>query len=467
MKKRTLQLMLSLLMLSAPALSHAYGATYYYGIYQHLNAPFTNVTPIVNGSYDRQHNNFVSGLTRVVFATNYGFPPVENEEWRYEVKKVGTGEVLSYISFIWKQEQDYGCILVEVDGGGYFYIGCSYEIWQVYLVGSFYTRCFDTDQYEIATSHSGFLFDPNPFEPTPFQPGQATINGGSLTSIPPTLPPNNVAESTTLSVTVKDDKSCGKPLEDIPISVKNNIVPGSGSHLHFSFPEEIGTGRYVNADPVILTSSDSDTSITSTTDADGEFFAVYDAGVYGVSEKVTVTVTNPETGDELETSSTLDIKIPGLVPLSDSNSGAPYIVAGSYSNDCDREHNDGHFIRRSHYLNETVLLSAEDMANEYLTRTNGTLSFNDASLEYGGFFDDGDSNHRSGACHVSHRQGIDLDVNHIDNSFNGTRNMFEDYATGVNGLGQPLISILNDIADIVGAEKIREPGASIHYRFQR
>ena len=42
------------------------------------------------------------------------------------------------------------------------------------------------------------------------------------------------------------------------------------------------------------------------------------------------------------------------------------------------------------------------------------LSFNDASLEFGGILDNKNNNGRDEKCHDSHHRGIDIDINEID-----------------------------------------------------
>ena len=254
---------------------------------------------------------------------------------------------------------------------------------------------------------------------------------------------------------------CHSGLRDRQATYRARIVPQSGSHKHFVSDAEIGTGKYTNSNPVILSSTDADTAITSTTDADGEFFAVYASGEWGVREKVTVTVTNPETNEGLETTGAFDIRVPDLIPL--KHDGSLYLLKGSYSGTCDQQHNDGPTSRRSHYLKTNVLNSIENVANDYFSRTGAKLSFNDASLEYGGFFDYGDNANRTKRCHKSHRRGIDIDINSIDGL---NRDIWFDFYLGPNKCVILLFEDLERRAIIHGGRRIVEDN-SIHYRFDR
>ncbi len=50
----------------------------------------------------------------------------------------------------------------------------------------------------------------------------------------------------------------------------------------------------------------------------------------------------------------------------------------------------------------------------YRLWTGNHLSFNDASLPYGGFFGNAGGGGLDSRCHYSHRRGIDIDVNSED-----------------------------------------------------
>lgn len=330
----------------------------------------------------------------------------------------------------------------------------SYD-YNFHFIGTFYTKCLDTQGYYIKFSRLGSSAPNDNFKPTRFQPKAGKVLAGSLFSIPPVL--ENVApENTTISVLVEDNRGCNRPLEGIPISLKNTIEPKSGSHKHFSDDSEIGTGKYVSSIPPWTASNEEQTHIASMTDNEGLLTANYQAGELGVQENVLVTVINTETDEQLTTSKTVDIKIPGLAPLE----GGPYIVLGSYDPGCDEEHNLGPTKRLSNYLIPAALVNVENVANQYNAMFSRQLSFNDASLAYGGLFDNGT---RAGKCHVSHRQGIDIDLNSTDADGKNVRGEVQ----GVNGKSQALLSIIKTMVEDNEGCQIKEKGnpPPIHFRF--
>lgn len=439
------------LMLPRPAQAYAY--TIYYGVFQHPYESFAYFSRMSNGVYERQDNAYISAYTQAIFSENFGYPPVEGEDWTFELSDSETNQLLGYISYYYSG----GCLYVDVDGS-HRILGCLADPsgdYSFHFIGTFATQCLETKAYHITASHAGVKAPNDNFEPTRFQPAQGEIVNGSLISIPPTLPGTNAA-TTTISVLVKDNLGCNVPLADIPISVKNTIVPQSGSHKHFSSDTEIGTGEYVVSLPPWTSSSDNNTNIGAVTDQEGLFTANYQAGILGVKENVKVTVTNPDTAEKLETIGKLEIKIPGLVPLE----GGLYIVKGSYTSSCDIQHNDGPTARRSNYLTPGTLVNVESIANDYNIRFGRRLSFNDASLEFGGFFDNGS---RTNRCHKSHRVGIDIDLNSVDQDGKNVRTD----EIGVNGRSQPTLSFIKTMVEANEGCQIRENGEPppIHFRF--
>lgn len=65
---------------------------------------------------------------------------------------------------------------------------------------------------------------------------------------------------------------------------------------------------------------------------------------------------------------------------------------------------------KTHFLTPTTLAAVKEVARKYLEGRGVMLSINDASLEFGGVIDNRDLI-RLTRCHVSHRQGIDIDIN--------------------------------------------------------
>lgn len=396
---------------------------------------------------------------QVIFSERYGFPPIEGDDWKVELFDFQSNESLGYVTYYYTGQ----CLYVDTGGGEdptelYCIADPSYD-YVFYFVFTFYTQCLETESYYIRASNSGQTLPDTHFEPTPFQPKKGLILPGSLASVPPAISDVETGEIATVAVLVNDDLGCNMPVENAPIMVSNTIVKQSGSHLHFNTDDEIGTGQYVASIPPWLSSTSNNTSISSQTDKDGLFTANYRVGKFGLKEKISIFVTNQITSEKLLTEGELEIRIPGLVGL--SQDGEMYRVLGSGKPGCDAGHNDKAHIRRSHYLLPEVMKEIESVAVEYNSRIDAKLSFNDASLEYGGFFDAGS---RTSECHVSHRIGNDIDINKIDTNGNNIRTKT---IIGANGAPELLLSILDDIFESNGGASRIVEETSIHYRYPK
>ena len=335
--------------------------------------------------------------------------------------------------------------------------------------------CIDEGRYSSKILHNGAGIGENEFIPTRFKP--TYVSHYSKNSIKPKLKldsTNSFEEKTHVSVIVHGvagiGGKCSVPIENMIVKISNTITPKSGSHNHFDLDNKIGTGTYVPISVNDVLDPDIEatlgTVIEGKTDVNGEFHTDYLAGIYGLEETVTIEARREKTllyPEKIESSSynyLLDIKVPDLVPLSTSNIN--YTLLGSYNSTCDRGHNNTTTDRNSHFLTNMALLGAEGMASLYKLNTDGILSFNDASLSFGGFFDKGTLN-RADRCHVSHRKGIDIDINSIDSK---GRDIWFDNFVGINGNYSILFFELERYAKLSGGIRIPERG-SIHYRFSR
>lgn len=256
--------------------------------------------------------------------------------------------------------------------------------------------------------------------------------------------------------------NCGQPLADVPIKLIATVVPQTGSHLHFTNSNEPATGEFIELPfvfpPQLI--SDDGTMLDGVTDGFGQLLAAYEAGFYGLREQVKVQATDPNYGGTTEAVDEMSIRVPGLVPL--ETTSTLYSLRGGGTSACDVGHNDTSTQRRSHYVTPAMRDFIGTLAGRFYSTEGVALSLNDASLEFGGFFDDGV---RNASCHVSHRQGNDIDVNVAS----------ADYApcTGGSGLtcaatnpryvGYTRRQVLNLIATLeLQATIVNEP--TIHYR---
>lgn len=276
-----------------------------------------------------------------------------------------------------------------------------------------------------------------PFRPSEFPVGQPDLTLAQ-TSIHPAIPatsstPAIAAEQADITIEVLDGivrpggGTCGVALADVPLTVASTIVPDTGSHKHFTDPGEHGTGKFIAPGFVFPPQevNDDGTILTGTTNVAGRLSTVYGAGQFGLTEQILVTATDPNYGGTKSTEEFLDIKVPGLVPM--LSDGSQYVLAGT-GRPCDTPHNPTPFdpaLRQSHYVTQSLFGRLIELTNRYFIGTadengqNGAMvSFNDASLRFGGVFDDGSGLQPTSApapggnkCHDSHRYGIDVDVN--------------------------------------------------------
>lgn len=467
---------LSLTMFAVPKLANAYGETVYYGLYEHPYNSTYRFTPVANGgTFHRQDNSYISGYTRVIFSERLGYPPVEGEDWTFKIKDPATNnQTLAYVSFSYSGQ----CVYVEYDGWGPYTLTCLSDPsldYVFYFIGTFGGGCVPTQPYSLGFNHSEATAPDIGFVPTEFEPGEAIFN--PVRTVSPYLPSSNggkvtqVTEGTAvIRITVNDNLGCQVPVQNAEVDLKNTIKSGSGSHKHFSLDTEPGTGKYIESLPVWNTIDTKQINISVSTDEFGVVNAKYKAGLYGVDETITAKTSGiaPYTGGvvkEYKTETNLRIAVQGLVPLDSSSTS--YSIRGGYTNACgDKQHNDGQYQRRSHYVTSNTYNKIQKLNDLYIAKTGAPdLCLNDASLMYGGFFDNGGSGRavkgesvKPYKCHVSHRRGIDVDVNVtscLDN-LNDT--------VLVNGVAKPKRLILDKLADDeLGAFKVTEE--PVHYRF--
>jgi len=106
---------------------------------------------------------------QAIFSEQYGFPPVEGEDWTFELYDTQANELLGYVSYYYSG----GCLYVDVGATDPIKLGCladPSEDYVFYFIGTFETRCLETRPYQMKASHFGAAAPDTNFEPTPFQP---------------------------------------------------------------------------------------------------------------------------------------------------------------------------------------------------------------------------------------------------------------------------------------------------------
>lgn len=319
----------------------------------------------------------------------------------------------------------------------------------------------------VATAGAGGTLGDFPFAPTEFPLGvpQFDVLASELYPDIPgvaTPPTQTVMQLQALDGIVRPSGgNCGQPLAGVPVTLTATVVPQTGSHLHFTSAAEPAKGKFIEI-PFALppqTVSPDGTMLTSSTDGFGSLAAAYGAGLYGVRESVRAEADDLTYGGTKESIDEMTTRVAGLVPL--DTTSALYTLRGGFAAPCDTGHNDTGTQRRSHYVTPPMRDFIGTLAGRFYRFEGVKLSLNDASLQFGGFFDDGIG---SAQCHASHRYGIDIDVNETS----------PDYAPCVGGsglkcaathpafVGMSRRAALEVIAKELKAKPIIEP--TIHYR---
>ncbi|MCW8918671.1 MAG: hypothetical protein OQL08_07630 [Gammaproteobacteria bacterium] len=400
---------------------------------------------LLGNEYERYQWDNIGGEIEI---HAYNTAPFEDGEY-WSIALYKSGETLQLIKeekYIYDYYSGFGCIQIPYYGGyrSYWcYLNFNAnrppELTSVYkLKFSFNAKCLDDGEYVLKAEHAGTVISLQTFRPTPFTP---TITS-ALTeqSIHPSIPltqqpynnptPESVVPGTTAGKTfvmahVSDGLDCmnTKFLKDTEITLQSIVVPDSASHRHFTSVNQVGTGRFFKADPssanpeAIPTTSSIPSEITLKPDEIGSTWAMYKAGHFGIEENIEITAKNSTTGAQSSPTAQhrLSIKMPDLVPL--DTSGVDYYIRGTGNEGCDLGHNASATTRRSHYVLPYMETLVTTLAKWYTLNTGGLkLSYNDASLEYGGFFDKGNNDNLTQRCHLTHREGLDIDVNSNEES---------------------------------------------------
>ena len=307
---------------------------------------------------------------------------------------------------------------------------------------------FDTERFKMKRSESGLVV------PTSFLPKAYGSDGDG--------------GSKEIRVAVVDDLNCNQKLEDVQITVQSTLVPGTNSHQHFS-SARYGTGEFQPIPEFPVTLTEHDTKVVGKTRATGDFRVRYQALDYALTEQVRFELLRPAVNgfaeDKYETTRNWNIKWPFVGEFPSFNFGShtwDYTANGQACHGA----NDTQATALVAYVGDALALGLDgyfQFAGGYF------LSLNDASFPWGGIVDSwGAMDSGTGACgnsHVSHRIGIDIDINRRDKAPNGGRVIMNlDGTAGDNYGGVALLSTLDDQMELAGFNRVPED-ASIHYRY--
>lgn len=317
--------------------------------------------------------------------------------------------------------------------------------------------CMPEGDYKVTLFHNGAVVGSGVFKPVRFKPHVDYV-GYAGSSIEPKRWKSSTGQATEVGALIVDDLHCGYPIKAAEVTLASTVVGGSNGHVTL-INGDIGTGQFESVGFNSTLNPDgpqqNGTAIKGEADANGFYKARYRAKDHGALETLTVNVKRPATETDPEVaggpaSTEIQIKITGLVEVTSEN--APVIFS------------DGGSCPHSvlpHWLTGGALSRLHLAAQIYLLQTGNKLSLNDASLPMGGVIDNKLSagGGRDAACHVSHRQGIDLDINLTDS---GGVNMAREL-TVWEGTSMTYLRFLTKVMQYFGVEKAREE--PVHYRF--
>ena len=453
--------------------------------------------PLMNNYLDREDYESI-GIIYVINQDASHFTE-DGESWTLSLIENSTGlAVFTPIKFVARtSEIDNGevCIFIEWNGvidPNYSQRQCFSKDWyyypipeRAYIGVNWRMSCKEPGAYKISTEH--FLgTDEHDFELSEFIPGEVIITGvkditpkTNFSQLKWVQSQKHEAGKLNLAITVFDNQDCKIPVQDIELELENVIVEDTGGHEHGE-PDHPATGKYIETTPAKEASSQSETHIKVKTNADGYILATYEAGIYGVDEKITVKAHVPNSSRFVEAKETYSIKVPELVPLS-TDGTLGYTVAGTFKG-CDKEHNRAATgDRNSIYLTHHAIGQVLGLNYLWKQMGNQALSFNDASLPNGGYFDKNSFTVTEGQqfvygnyCHKSHRQGTGIDINRGGSGLGkwGLDASGEDEFTYDNvNIGtievpksRTKLELLTELAEELGGKEVPEP--TIHYQFE-
>jgi hypothetical protein len=467
---------------TCPIIAFPAGQTFYHGVFQNDDAFMSFVEIPDGGIYERQRFPWVTGVITVTWSTFHGLPPEFGNRWRIEKFDEDSEESLGWLEIQVRDSADFDlCLWGRSDISDWEILGCAFEPFQFNFFGAFHSECIDETLHRMRSSilaASGEDHIDSGFEPTSYYPAVANIVSDRdrigvkrpADSLLPGYPipefPGGVA---TIMVNVQDSTGCEIPLEDAEVKLRSTIVAGSGGHVHFSGDETRGGGNFSTLRDGSHTSDDG-TEIDGPTDEFGTFSALYVAGELGVEERIraiasrqTETPSGVAESEELETRITTSFG--GLVDFTDGlweSLGPPSPGAGrrspphpehgfdiAYGGSCPHQ-------PPAVWVRPVVRTKIINLNEEYHAAYGSSLSFNDASLQLGGKIEDLGKGGRNARCHISHRAGIDIDINGRDR---GDVNIWE--AVDTNGV--PRFESLRDLASQHDLYLVASGG--IHFRW--
>lgn len=421
-------------------------------------AAFGTSEAITDETYERYHFDAVGGQFEI---TTYRYSgavavPDPGDFWKLEVSRSGTTLASALLIY------DAGTNCLLLNGSSPLY--CNFAIppgeygWNRFTVDIAWNfKCAPTTEYVISasepTANSHW-----PVRPTRFRPRFLALL--TPATMRPSLPGDNYSprnrllpvegDTSPLRAIVSDDLGCLQALSEPEVTLEMRVTPNTGGHAHFTSETEPGTGRFVQSDGSPDPRGTS-TEISDHPDAYGHVLAYYEAGEQGTGETLVATAEIPFVSPkdpewEVTEEKTFNVKVPGLVEAPASSADYEFIYGGGCP------HNP-----TARWMTTEMSAKVAALSSWYRTEFGAPLSLNDASLPFGGFFDNkmNDGGGRTARCHGSHRRGIDIDINGVDRGGVNVRTALVGKATRLD--------VITQRADMLWLEKIPE-GYSVHFR---
>lgn len=426
-----------------------------------LRTSDNTIKPIVNETLERHTHPYLGDIQEIT-VLRYADEalPDDGDKWIYEIQDE-QGRAVASLELTYSA--DTNCLVA-----GTSPVVCNFSLlpgeygWKAHRIDFWWDfSCADTAGYSLsvtepATTSTSFAFHPSRFRPKVYYVNieptiQPLLPGDSFGSQPTKRIEAGVSPVMTL---ISDDAGCLRALAGVSVRLKMNVDNGSGaaSHTHFTSEDEPGTGTFVTANGAGLDDraiNAQGTEIEGETDEYGAVRAHYKGGIFGVPERLTATARIEELSPqdpaaEVQAQAETHIRVSGLRQLPEQ--GENHSFNFTPSNPCKHSPSPT-------WLTDTTAQKVSALARIYRDSYGVQISYNDASLPYGGFFD---RESRTNRCHTSHRRGIDIDVNSGDLAGTKLRTHREED-------GRTRLLHLDDIARLLGFERIIEK-ASIHYR---
>lgn len=454
-----------LICLAASTAGHASPSFSFNGPYQYAANDGYRPVSLTNNRYKR--NDYEGVGAQLDLYAGFAARPEQGDSWFISLDRRDSGARLAQAKIHYDEQQD--CYMM-----GTTALACGIrensdapdDISYAYLSVFFFGQCLRTEDYDLVLEYqlAGELLTPSHKSPFQFRPTRFRPKLQNLV-VPANLEPKRYGdlegEAADISITYMDDLGCSTKVKGAEVTLTATVVGGTNGQAYLASGDR-GTGIFTSLGydaEVDETTNFMGSRIKGYTDDSGVFKARYQAQDHGAEETLKFDIRLPELegeseyiGESIEFDITLSIE--GLVQLSAANGHLAFHDGGS----CPHS-------PLPHWLTPSTRSRVISMAAQYYYLTGRYISVNDASLPLGGVVANQSGGGRDAACHKSHRQGIDIDLNGTDRNPDGTVGV--SMHTGlieIDGDKITLLQWLSRRAQGLGGKKIVEE--PIHYRFQ-